>query len=94
MSGGHFGYLQHRIHDIADDIQKVIDDNDSQETNKWGDAIGRGYEPETIAEFEKAVKLLREAFVRVQRIDWLLSCDDGEDTFHDRLKHELEGLTK
>lgn len=52
------------------------------------------YEPETIEEFRKAIKVLREAAVYAQRIDWLLSGDDGEETFHKRLKKELSKLGK
>ena len=52
------------------------------------------FEPETIKEFKKALKLLRKAYVYVQRIDWLLSCDDCEENFHERLKKELEALKK
>ena len=50
------------------------------------------YEPETIEEFRKAIKVLREAAVYAHRIDWLLSGDDGENTFHERLKEELDKL--
>lgn len=50
------------------------------------------YEPETIEEFRKAIKVLREAAVYAQRIDWFLSGDDGEETFHKRLKEELGKL--
>jgi hypothetical protein len=50
------------------------------------------YEPETIEEFRKAIKVLREAAVYAQRIDWLLCGDDGEETFHKRLKEELGKL--
>lgn len=48
----------------------------------------------TIAEFRKGLDYLRKAYVYAQRIDWLLSGDDGEDSFHERLKEELEELEK
>jgi hypothetical protein len=48
----------------------------------------------TMEQFKKALKTLRQAYVYAQRIDWLLSCDDGEDCFHRRLKIELEKLEK
>ncbi len=51
-----------------------------------------GYSKETIREFKKAIKLLKQAEVYAQRIDWLLSGDDGEDSFHERLKADLEEL--
>jgi hypothetical protein len=40
-------------------------------------------------EFNKAVSLLKQAYVYTQRIDWLVSGDDGEDDFHTRLANEL-----
>ena len=92
MSGGHFNYKQHHLLDMADDIGSSILNNDSTEKNEWGDNIGRHYSPETIAEFEKAVKALKMAYVYAQRIDWLLSGDDGEDSFHIRLQAQLGEL--
>jgi hypothetical protein len=47
------------------------------------------YTPKTIAEFEKAVKALRVAKIYAQRVDWLLSSNDGQEQFHQRLKEEL-----
>ena len=49
---------------------------------------------ETLSEFRKAVVYLRLAYVYAHRIDWLLSGDDGEETFHERLRQELETLKK
>ena len=92
MSGGHFNYKQHHLLDMADDIGSQILSNNSTEKNEWGDKIGRHYSPETIAEFEKAVKALKLAYVYAQRIDWLLSGDDGEDSFHKRLQAQLKEL--
>ena len=92
MSGGHFNYKQHSLLDMADDIGGFILTNDSTEKNEWGDNIGNHYSPETIAEFEKAVKALKLAYVYAQRIDWLLSGDDWEDTFHKRLQAQLKEL--
>ena len=47
---------------------------------------------ETIAEFEKAVLYLNLAYIYAQRIDWLVSGDDGEETFHKRLTDDLKNL--
>jgi len=90
MSGGHFDYKQYSISDIADEIENVIELNNSKELDDFGSTIGHGYTTETIAEFEKAVKALRVAEIYAQRIDWLLSCDDDEKQFHQRLKEELD----
>ena len=92
MSGGHFNYKQHHLIEIAEDIDSAISNNNSTEKNEWGDSIGNRYSPETIDEFEKAVKALKLAYVYAQRIDWLLSGDDGEDSFHKRLQAQLKGL--
>lgn len=54
----------------------------------------RGYSKETIKEFKKGIKILKMAEIYAQRIDWLLSGDDGEENFHERLKEELDQLKK
>lgn len=51
---------------------------------------GQKWRDETIQEFRNGIEAIRKAYVYMQRIDWLLSCDDGEDTFHQRLKMDLE----
>ena len=79
MSGGHFEHKQRVIDDIADEVEQLIRTNSD-------------YKPETIQRFGEAVKALRLAAVYAQRIDWLVSGDDSEGTFHARLKAELENL--
>ena len=90
MSGGHFQYKQWEIGNIADEVEQLIIDNDSEELNEYGDQKGYHYSKETMAEFRKAFIILRQAHIYVQRIDWLVSGDDGEDSFHRRLKDELD----
>ena len=50
------------------------------------------YSKETIKEFKKGLAILRKAYVYAQRIDWLLSADDGEESFHRKLKEDLDNL--
>lgn len=50
------------------------------------------YSEETIKEFRKGVGILKKAQVYANRIDWLMSGDDGEDNFHQRLKEKLKEL--
>lgn len=90
MSGGYFDYQQYRLGEIADRIETLIETNHSEELNEYGDPVGRGYTEETIEEFVAAVRILREAYVYVQRVDWLLSGDDGEEEFHKRLEQDLD----
>jgi hypothetical protein len=92
MSGGYFQYEQYKIGYIADAIETLIENNDSAEVNAYGDPIGRGYSPEIIAHFQDALVALKLAAVYAQRIDWLVSCDDGPESFLRRLAQELEAL--
>lgn len=52
------------------------------------------YTEETLNEFRKGVEILKQGRIYTQRIDWLISGDDGEESFHERLKEELEKLKK
>lgn len=98
MSGGHFNYDQRRIDPIADDIQREIDDSGRLLTEEerrdyyWDDDKATHhyeYPEEVIEEFKRGVMYLRIAAIYAQRIDWLLSGDDGEETFLERLNDEL-----
>lgn len=82
MSGGHFSYDQYRIKQIADEVEDLILKNPY------------GYSTQTLLEMEEAVGLLDKAFVYAQRIDWLVSGDDGEEHFHSRLKNDLASIRK
>jgi hypothetical protein len=77
MSGGYFEYKQYQIADIVDGIERAIE------------KYGGNYSKKTISKFRRAQKLLRVAEIYANRIDWLLSDDDGEDEFHKRLSNEL-----
>jgi hypothetical protein len=94
MSGGHFQYKQWEILNIADEVEQLILDNDSNDLDEWGYTKGTHFNKETIIEFKTALETLRKAYVYAQRIDWLVSGDDGEDSFHNRLKGELDALEK
>lgn len=90
MSGGHFNYNQNKILDIILKIDEVIYENDSTELNRYGDSIGYGFAPEIIQEFKTAIAVLNKAFIYSNRIDYLLSGDDGTDSFINRLNDELK----
>jgi hypothetical protein len=90
VSGGHFDYGQDCIREIADDIQDVINENNDTTPDQFGYPRGRQYSPEVIAKLNEAVKHLHIAYVYAQRVDWLLSDDDGEESFLRRLEEELK----
>jgi hypothetical protein len=80
MSGGHFNYDQYKIQQIADEVEQLIINEVCP------------YSAETIEEFKKGLLALKQAHIYTQRIDWLVSGDDGEESFHKRLKKELDEL--
>lgn len=84
MSGGHFDYNQYKLHQIADEIDEIIYKNDVE--NEWG--YKYNYSEETLNKFRYVSSQLKELSAMVQRIDWLVSGDDGEDDFHKRWKEE------
>ena len=81
MSGGSFDYNQYKLEEIADEIDKILvryyKDKDTYEYNK-----------ETIAKFIETRDSLERTAKMVQRIDWLVSGDDSEESFHSRWKEE------
>lgn len=89
MSGGHFNYEQYSITTIADSIESIIYQNDNTTLDEYGQAMGYGFSKETIQKFKEGVHYLKLAHIYAQRIDWLLSGDDGEETFHVRLAEDL-----
>ena len=64
------------------------------ETEVWpdGDSHLEIEDPEVLEEFKKGLEILKRAAIYGQRIDWLLSGDDGEDSFKRRLKEDLDEL--
>jgi hypothetical protein len=93
MSGGHFDYQQYKLLYIADAIEQLIIDNESQEVNEYGDKKGTFYSKEVIDEFVMGHYLLRQAHAYAQRIDWLVSGDDSPESFIKRLVNDLADIT-
>lgn len=88
MSGGHFEYKQFTLSELAYQVKQLCINNNIE--NDWGYAAN--YTPETIAQFNTAVELLKKAAIYVHRIDYLVSGDDGEDNFHTILAADLKEL--
>ena len=76
MSGGHFDYIQYRFDDVASSIEHQIATNE--------------YEPAIVNRFQLAADTVRLAGKMIQRVDWLVSDDDGPDSFLTRW--HAEGL--
>ena len=90
MSGGRFGYSQHRLTVMVEEIEMVIQNNDVKD--EWGYADN--FSEETLQEFRNGIAALKRAYVYAQRIDWLVSGDDSEPYFHARLQQELKELDR
>lgn len=76
MSGGYFDHIQYRMMEAEQKLEFLIADNTE-------------YNQTTIYEFSKALHHLTMARVYLQRIDWLVSDDDSEETFHQRLEKDI-----
>jgi MoxR-like ATPase len=107
MSGGAFDYNQYKIGYIADQIEEVIVKNGLEKTpeelkNNWidpewykkypEDLFHYKYPDEVIEKMKEAVKALKIAQEYAQRVDWLLSGDDGEESFLSRLEENLKKI--
>jgi hypothetical protein len=108
MSGGAFDYNQYKIGYIADEIDEIIVKNGVEKTpeelkdESWRDPewyekypedkFHYKYSDEVIEKMKEAVKALHIAQEYAQRVDWLLSGDDGEESFLSRLEENLKQI--
>jgi hypothetical protein len=95
MSGGHFDYLQYRIAEIADSVEQLIVQNGTKKeysTESWENKYYDEYPLEVIEKFREGLDYLRRAQIYAQRIDWLVSGDDGVESFFRRLENDLNNL--
>ena len=94
MSGGYFGYTQNNMTQIIEEIQYVIDHNNEElpkEAQNEYDKYYFQFSDEVIDKLKEAIASLQLARIYTQRVDWLLSGDDGEEEFLERLDKELNG---
>lgn len=105
MSGGFFDYKQWHIDNIADQIeQEVIMSGKPIPKSKWDyfereeynethkQPMNYAFPEEVLRRMEEAIYALRRAAIYAQRTDYLISGDDGEECFMERLKKELAEL--
>ena len=85
MSGGYFDHQDFRIEEIAIEIKRLIVNN--EEKDEWGHA--NNYPQDIIEKFKEAAYTLRRAAEMTHRVDYLVSGDDGEDSFRERWKEEV-----
>lgn len=93
MSGGHFDYKQYELTYIADEIKDVIyrcenDEPVDGEFNYNKTSFPKWF----VAEMKDVHDQLLILNRRVQRLDWVLSGDDGVDRYFPRLKEDVESI--
>lgn len=87
MSGGHYDYIQYRFNEAADQLEQDIINCEKSNKDDWNN-----FSQETINKFKEALVIIKKSGIMLHRIDWLLSGDDGEEDFHERLKEDLEKI--
>ena len=85
LAGGRFEYQQYRIKDIAETIKEdIIRLENNSEYLDWVED-----RKTLIVNMKQTYITLLSAYTYVQRLDWLLSGDDGEESFKIRLEEDL-----
>ena len=84
-----------------DDVERYIrdhdlDDSDKEYIRKHKHTVPNRYDykDEVVEKMKEGLDIIRKAFVYAQRIDYLLSGDDGEKSFLNRLQKDLDKLNE
>lgn len=103
MSGGHFDYVQHTLSDTIDKLYRILEDQELVKVRS-NECYGsedcqcpecyyiEEFSRETIKEIKKTLDLTQMTQLYLNRVDWLISGDDDEDTFHERILSDLLSL--
>jgi hypothetical protein len=88
------------VKNLIDNNGAPLDEEEIKEVERWHDPdyirdhpellLNTTYPSEVIEEFRKGYEHIKKAAIYIQRIDWLLSGDDGEETFLERIKEDLK----
>lgn len=95
---------------MVDQIEEVVVKNGAEKTREelkdevWRDPdwyekypedkFHTKYPDEVIEKMKEGIEILKKAQIYAHRIDWLFSCDDGEESFLRRLEEDLNELNK
>jgi hypothetical protein len=102
MSGGYFDYKKYQLNDIIDDIERVLNRQGKErpKEERWcsdeylekypEEKYYPTYSKEIQEKLQEAIKSLTIARIYVQRVDWFLSGDDGDESFLRELSEELD----
>jgi hypothetical protein len=82
MSGGFWNYDDWKLNHIADELRREI-------AKCRTETDYSNYSKDFIDEMSCVYNSLRELAVKLRRIDWVLSADDGESAYATRLIKDL-----
>lgn len=96
MSGGSFGYKQHHILDLIEQMDEILTRVEKEPSNEFECNSLKNY-IDDIDSFKSVVitniQHLKMAHLYTQRLDWFVSGDDGEESFYERIQEDIESLT-
>lgn len=110
MSGGTWDYLQFKFTEVIEDLKSLINKNGKMKTREemksetrydpdWyekypEDKFHTKYSEEILERVKEALEYIELAQIYMQRLDWFLAGDDGEESFKSRLTEELKQYRK
>ena len=96
------GQIAEDIQETIDKNGLKLDEDLIKENQKWygkdyyerfpQELYHHKYSDNVIEKFKEAVDILKKAQIYAQRIDWLLSGDDSEESFFKRLDEDLKKI--
>jgi hypothetical protein len=96
------GYIIEEIEEVINDNGREKTEEELKKIANWRDPdwyekypedlFHYKYPDEVIDKMKEGIEVLKRAQIYAQRIDWLLSGDDGIETFFERLEEDLNNL--
>ena len=80
MSGSHWNYQESHDSELADTMESDFE-YDKTYLDKDSQLI-----------YQQTFNLLKVAAIQIHRLDRLISGDEGQDDFHEKLKYDLEHM--
>lgn len=86
MSGGTFEYKQRELLNFVEELDTYFKIYEQEEPDE--------IPYEVYNKYNEAQKILKTAYIYMQRFDWLFAGDDGYESFLKRLKEDLKELDR
>ena len=79
MSGGHYEYIQFKLDETIKQMEK-----------DYKNESGYIKDDSILVAIQHTLSMLKMTRTYIHRIDWLMSGDDGEDSFFTRLQEDID----